>query len=171
MNKVVVALVAILVVFFGMGSAAHAGPSGERGRPPGPPYGGRPGVVTVSPPTVAPGGTITISVSNCTPGERVDISVAGISVSVTCGADSVASATIAMPSTPGSYTGTAVGSVSGSNMTFVVTVLAPVVPPGGLPGTGSGGVSTTTGMAGGFLAIGLGLFGVSQLRRRQAAIS
>jgi hypothetical protein len=124
----------------------------------------------VSPPTIAPGGNITVTVSNCTPGERVVISVAGISVTVTCGPDSVASASIGMPTTPGTFTGTAVGS-AGFNTTFVVTVLAPVSPPGGLPATGSGGIDTTTGIAAGLFAVGLGLFGVAQRRRRQAAVA
>jgi hypothetical protein len=159
MKKLIVALAATLAVFFGMGTAAHAQ------------YGGSSGVVTVSPPTVAPGGTITVTVSQCTPGERVDISVAGVSVSVTCGADSVASASIAMPTTPGTFNGTAVGAVSGFSTTFVVTILAPVSPPGGLPATGSGGLDASTGIAAGLLAVGLGLFGVAQLRRRQAAVA
>jgi hypothetical protein len=159
MKKLLVALAASLAVFFGMGGAAHAQ------------YGGNSGVVIVTPPTVAPGGTVTVTVTNCTPGERVDITVAGVSVSVTCGPDSVASAAIPMPTTPGSYNGTAVGSVSGFTTSFVVTVVAPTVPPGGLPATGSGGIDTTTGIAAGLFAVGLGLFGVAQFRRRQAAVA
>lgn len=159
MKKFVIAMVATLSVFFGMGTAAHAQ------------YGASPVVVTVSPPTVAPGGTITVTVSGCTPGELVDISVAGVSVQVTCGADGVATAPLALPATPGTYTGTGVGSVSGFRTTFVVTVLASVAQRGGLPATGSGGIGTTTGIAAGLFAIGLGLFGVTQLRRRQYAVA
>ena len=148
MKKLLVALAASLAVFFGMGGAAHAQ------------YDANSGVVTVTPPTVAPGGTVTVTVTNCTPGERVDISVGrGVRVGhLRCRWH--ASAATPMPVTPGTYTGTAVGSVSGFTTTFVVTVLASTVPPGGLPSTGSGGIDTTTGIAAGLLAVGLGLFGV-----------
>ena len=112
MRKIVVALAATLVVFFGMGAPAHAQ------------YGADAGVVTVSPPTVVPGGTVTVTVSNCEPGERVDVSAAGVSVQITCDADGTASTTLSMPVTPGTYTGSATGAITGFTTTFVVTVLA-----------------------------------------------
>jgi hypothetical protein len=161
MKKFVVALAASLAIFFGIGGAAHA-------QTPAPtPYVGTTVIVTVSPPTAVPGGTITVTITNCTPGEIVTVSVGGVSVQVTCDAVGVASASVSMPTTPGTYTGTATGSISGVTTTFTVTVMAPVTPPGGLPATGSGGIDTTTGIAAGLFAIGLGLFGVAQLRRRQ----
>ena len=75
---------------------------------------------------------------------------------------------LSMPVTPGTYTGSAAGAITGFTTTFVVTVLAVAPPPGGLPSTGSGGFDTTTGIAAGLVAVGLGLFGVTRLRRRHA---
>jgi hypothetical protein len=157
MTRFFVALATVFAALFGFNMSAHAqyGPGGS-------------GSATISPPSVVPGGSITVNVSNCQPGEIVEVSVAGVSVQVTCDEFGVASASLSMPVVPGSYTGTAVGSVSASDTQFVATVLQPVTPPGGLPATGSGGIDSTIGAAAGLLAMGFGLVGVTLFRRRHA---
>jgi hypothetical protein len=99
------------------------------------------------------------------------------------------------PTGPGTYNGTAGPNPNGPFLPFSITIpgqatttapattvpaptvpvttAAPVVttaPPlaGGLPATGSDGIGTTTGIALGLLVVGLGLFVVAQVRRRQA---
>ena len=49
------------------------------------------------------------------------------------------------------------------------TTVAATTPDAGLPATGSNGVGTMTGIAIGLFAVGLGLFVVAQVRRRQAS--
>ncbi len=82
------------------------------------------------------------------------------------------------PTAPGTYNGTGIGPLSPSipfQFTLagqVATTVAPTtvpatVPSSGLPGTGAGGLGTTTGIAIGLLAVGLCLFVVTQVRRRQ----
>jgi hypothetical protein len=88
----------------------------------------------------------------------------------------------ASPTAAGTYTVTAVGPQSGTQTTtFTVaqqatttTTAAPAttappatVPGTGLPATGSDGIAATTGIAIGLLVVGLGLFVVAQVRRRQ----
>jgi hypothetical protein len=60
-----------------------------------------------------------------------------------------------------SYAGAAFGSTT-------ITVAGPATPPGGLPAIGSNGTSTMTIIAVGLFAVGAGLFGMSQMRRRTA---
>ena len=86
-------------------------------------------------------------------------------------------------STPGIFTGTATGD-RGYRNTFSITVItviseapaapvtpvtpaAPTSPLGGLPATGSYGISTMSMMAIGFFIVGGGLLVVTQLRRHQ----
>jgi hypothetical protein len=101
----------------------------------------------------------------------VNFVLAGATATAVCTPAGTAVASLLAPATPGTYTGTATGVSSGVTASFTVVVQAAVTPPGGLPATGSGGISTTTGMAAGLFAIGLGLFGVAQFRRRQAAVA
>ena len=75
-----------------------------------------------------------------------------------------ASATFTAPTAPGTYTGTYTGAATGN---WSIVIAAPAVPAGGLPATGSNGTSTMTILAIGLFAVGAGLFGVSQLRRRK----
>jgi len=49
----------------------------------------------------------------------------------------------------------------------VVTTVPATIPGAGLPATGSSGMGTTTGIALGLFVVGLGLFIVAQVRRRQ----
>ena len=81
-----------------------------------------------------------------------------------------ASVDLTAPTAAGTYPGTVVGTLS-FDQPFTVVVVAPVTPPGGLPATGSGGIGTTTTVAIGLFAVGLGLFAVAQVRRRQAAVA
>ena len=88
------------------------------------------------------------------------------------------------PTDPGLYNGSAVGTRSQTPVPWTITIAGttppastnpPVVttvpatlPGSGLPETGSNGIGTTTGIAIGLLVVGLGLFVVAQVRRRQA---
>jgi hypothetical protein len=89
----------------------------------------------------------------------------GATSTVAADASGNATASVTAPSAPGTYPGTATcGALVAS---FAVVVAAPVTPPGGLPATGSGGIDSTMTVALGLLAVGLGLFGVTLVRRRR----
>lgn len=100
----------------------------------------------------------------------------------------------AAPRTGGTYTVTATGTISPArSQTFVIVVsTVGALPPttgatgpvagsgaglptaattGGLPATGAGGIGATTTIAIGLLAVGLGLFGAGQVRRRQTNVA
>lgn len=157
MKKFALALMTTAVAVFGFGAAAQAQ------------YGSTP-AVEVSPPTVVPGGDVTVSVTGCTSGEILTVTFNGDTTTDTCVASSSATIVITAPSGPGTYGGTVVGS-QGFSQTFQVVVVAAASPPGGgLPATGSGINSTMT-VAAGLFAMGLGLFGVTQFRRRQSAVA
>jgi len=78
----------------------------------------------------------------------------------------------------GSVTSAQYGSASTSTATTVAEdsaaalpeagAAAAATPSAGLPATGSDGIGTTTGIAVGLLAVGLGLFIVTRVRRRQS---
>lgn len=167
MKKIALTLAAVALVIFGVGGVAGAGTY-----PPGGPS------VSVTPASVGPGGTVTVT-ANCTAGESVTISLEGQSASVPCetgdaqsSVAGIATGVVTAPTAPGTYTGSVTGTISGALGSFTVTVLAaaptPATPTGGLPSTGSGGTSTMTFVAAGLLVVGLGLFGVATVRRRQA---
>ena len=157
MKKFALALLAASAAILGFGMVAEAQ------------YGATPGV-SVSPATVVSGGTVSITATGCAPSEVITFTITGgDSATATC-VDGTATAQLSVPTTAGTYPGTAVGSL-GFNQAFSVVVTAAAVPPGGLPTTGSGGISTTTSIAVGLLAVGLGLFGVAQIRRRQASLA
>ena len=82
----------------------------------------------------------------------------------------------AAPTAPGTYTVTASGTISPvQTTTFTIaatpTTTTPTTLPGDLPATGSNGVGTTTGIAIGLLVVGVGLFVVAQVRRRQTTVA
>lgn len=84
-----------------------------------------------------------------------------------------ATGTVNAPTTAGTHTGTVTGSISGALGAFTVvvegatsTTAAPTAT-GSLPSTGSDGTRTMTAVAGRFLVVGLGMFGVATARRRQ----
>ncbi len=174
MKKFALALMASAAAVFGVGMVADAYP---------PPV----DTPVVDDSTPAPGGSITVS-APCIVPEQVTFSIPGDSETVTCqpaatGAfmlaslfaqaepDGVATATLTAPSTAGTFTVTITGTTSGSIGTVSVTVQAATDPGGGLPATGSDGIGTTTWIAGGLLIMGLGLFAVATIRRRDNAVA
>lgn len=169
MKKFALALMAAAAAVFGVGMVANAYP----------PVPDAPGVSDSTP---APGGTFTVT-SACAVPETVTFTIPGDSDTATCepgatGAflllqqttpDGVATGTLTAPTAAGTYTVTITGSSSGDLGTVSVTVAAQTDPGGGLPATGSDGVATTTWIAAGLLIVGLGLFAVATVRRRQPA--
>jgi hypothetical protein len=110
-----------------------------------------------------------VTVTGCTAGEVLTVTFNGATSTATCVASAGTTIVLTAPTAAGTYPGTIVGS-QGFSQPFQVVVVAAASPPGGLPATGSGGVNSTMTVAAGLFAIGLGLFGVTQLRRRQAAV-
>lgn len=164
MKQFVLALTAAAAVLLGTVGVADAYP----------PNGAN---VVVEPATVAPGASVKFT-ANCTVGETVTFSLGNRTTTAVCVANTngsvggTATGTVNAPTTPGIYTGTAGGSISGVLGAVTVTVSAStptnVAPTGALPATGSGGTSTMTIVAGGLLVVGLAMFGVATVRRRQA---
>lgn len=151
MKKFALTLVAAAAMLLGSGAVAQAYPPGAGG-------------ASVTPASTAGGGTVAVTVS-CQPGESVTATLNAVTSSaVVCPAGGSVTINVAAPAAAGTYTGTTNGSVNGALGSFTVTVTAPTTT---LPATGGGGVSTMTIIAIGLLAVGGGLFGVSQVRRRQ----
>jgi len=169
MKKLAFGFIAASAALFGFGIVAEA-------------YTAPVVTVTVDDPTPEPGQNLNATMRGCQPGETVRFTLvsstangqcnstsAGLSMLMSTSQTGTATAVVRAPSTSGTFTGTALGLTSGRTGTFTVTVSQATAPPGGLPATGAGGISTTTGIAVGLLVVGLGLFAVSQVRRRQAA--
>lgn len=126
-------------------------------------------VVVVDNSNPPPGGTITITINNCRPGENVTFSLPPQApVTIVCNPSGVAVASLSAPLQPGTYPGTVVLQESGVTLPFSVTVQAPT---GGLPATGSDGTQSGLWYGLGLLGLGAGLFGVSQVRRRQTRLA
>jgi hypothetical protein len=171
MKKFALGLVIAAVAIFGSGVAAQAStypPSGT----------------VEAPAEVVPGGSFTAKITGCTPPEVITFVFQGESKSAPCveaaakengfaalvaaTGTGTASTTFNAPSTPGNYVITATGSAGFKGSTSLsVAAAAPVTPAGGLPATGTDGISAITMMAIGFFAVGGGLLVVSQMRRRQ----
>lgn len=148
MKKLAVAI-ATITALFGFASAAHAQYTS-------------PGVtVSVSNPSPPAGGTTTVSVAGCLPNESVLVTFNGASSTVSADASGAASATLNAPNSAGVFNGSI--TCNGTVTNFQITVAAPAP---GLPATGSDGAFPTAAIAFGLLAVGAGLVGVSQLRRR-----
>jgi len=154
MKKLALALVTMSTVVFGFGMGAQAQ------------YGSSSGTATVTPASLAPGGNATVGISGCPAGSSVVVVFSGTTSTVTANASGAATATVKAPATAGTFPGTATCGTVVSSFSVVVAA-APVVPGGGLPPTGLDGAGTTTSIAIGLLVMGLGLFGVTQIRRRQ----
>lgn len=172
MKKFALALMASAAMVLGFGAVASAYPPGA-GAP-----------VITNGGALAPGAEFTVT-AECQPvGAQVTFEFQGVTLVVECVAATgsasllgsflgtapaagTATATFTAPTAPGTYTGTYTGAAVG---TFSVTVAAPVTPGGGLPATGSNGTSTMTIIAIGLFAVGAGLFGVSQVRRRTVGV-
>ena len=156
MKKFALALVAVAAMILGVGGVANAYPLGGQS-------------ITISPSTVSPGGSVTVT-ANCTPGE---------SVTIPCETDDtrptnagIATGIVNAPTTVGSFDGTVTGTVSGPLGSFTVTVqTSGTTPTSGLPTTGGDGTSTMTMIAVGLLVVGLGLFVVATVRRRQTPVA
>jgi hypothetical protein len=173
MKKFALGLVIAAVAVFGSGVAAQAStypPSGT----------------VEAPPQVVPGGSIEAKITGCAPPEVITFVLqddektaicveaaakkSGFAALTVATGTGTASVTFTAPSTPGTYVITATGSAGfqGSTTTTVAAASAtPAIPAGGLPATGTDGISTITMMAIGFFAVGGGLLVVSQMRRRQ----
>lgn len=177
MKKFALALTAVAAVVLGSAGVADAYPPGGTG------------VTVANEGPVAPGGAVTVTV-NCTSGETVTFMLVSSSDTAPCAASGSASnnavaalpgtatGTVSAPTTPGTYVGTITGSISGALGTFTVTVDGATddggdgdtaASTGVLPVTGSDGTATMTMIAGGLLVVGLGMFGVATIRRRQYA--
>jgi hypothetical protein len=170
MKKFALSLVIAAVAIFGSGVAAHASTY--------PPL-----VGTVSAPLeVLPGGIFTVAITGCASGEVTTSVFEGESKTAICveaaskngfaalvvaTGTGTASTTFKAPSAPGNYVITVIGDAGFRGSTSTSVAAAPATPVGGLPATGTDGISTITMMAIGFFAVGGGLLVVSQLRRRQ----
>lgn len=138
--------------------------------------------------TVAPGGNVVVNITGCqsdAPAEALTATLGTSTAAATCKAagaalggaalnrTGTASFTLKAPTAAGTYTGTVLGN-QGFSQSFQIQVVGTTPPtngggtPGGLPATGSNGVSTMTIIALGLFGVGAGLFGVSQVRRRQS---
>lgn len=169
MKKLALGLISASAAVFGFGLVADAYPP--------------PAVsVSVDDPTPAPNQPLKVTFIGCQPGETVRFVLLSSTDTSPCTATSAGLSLLLQPQqsgtsigdlrappSPGPYTGTATGLTSGRNGPFTVVVSQAVAPPGGLPPTGSSGISTTTTVAIGLLVVGAGLFVVSQVRRRQAS--
>ncbi len=135
-------------------------------------------VLSVSERTLPPSTPFEATVSGCTPGESVTFNlVDNDPVTVTCGADGIATTTLISPTTPGRYDVTAV-LANGTVLTVTITVISAVtttVPPtattvvtgpGTIPSTGTDATSTTLLFGGGLVIFGAAFLLVARLRRR-----
>jgi hypothetical protein len=183
MRKLALALMAVSASVFGFGIVASAQSYDQ--------------AISTSPTSPAPGAAYSVTYTNCVAGDVITFSQPQSSpTSVTGTCDGAAQNALtgsvlgivlprqaalgtatgnfqAAPTAPGTYNGTAVGAQS-PQLTFQLTVpgqapatTAVVTPTAPLPATGSSGLGTTMGVALGLLAVGIGLFVVAQVRRRQ----
>jgi FlaG/FlaF family flagellin (archaellin) len=193
MKKLALALMAASAAMFGFGIVASAQAPSQYSQSiavtPNPVTAGGPYTVVYA--NCIVGDTITFTQLNSTPTSVTGLcnsatvtltgSIMGLLLPQGSAAYGTATATFSnAPTTPGTYNGVGVGELSPSlPFQFVIpgqvvtTTIAPTtvpatVPGSGLPATGSGGLGTTTGIAVGLLAVGLGLFVVAQVRRRQS---
>ena len=179
MQRLVLKLIVVVAALLGVSALASSTVSAQYVTP-------RPPGITTNVPTVATGGSFTVTVTNCLPGETVVITFQGASQTVTCNSTILqAGATFTAPTTPGTYEAcaefTGVGATVPDGVTRPTTacttiqVLAPTVtvppgvPGGGLPATGSSGISTTTTSAIVLISAGALLLIVTQMRRRRTA--
>jgi LPXTG-motif cell wall-anchored protein len=188
MKKFALALIASAAAVFGFGMVANAQTYTPVLQPPTPPTTlGGPFTVTYNNCVVGetitftlllPGGTTAIQTINgpCVAPALTSGSVVGLLLPQQA-ANGRATATFpSSPTTPGTYTIRAQGTTSAVVTTQLVvpgstsTTVAPTAttPGGGLPATGSDASTPFTMIAIGLLVVGVGLFAVAQVRRRQA---
>lgn len=166
MKKLVLALSAIVALLLGGAGIANAyPPSGA--------------LITVSNANPAQGEDITVTV-DCGDGsddsDSITVNLDDESETASCN-DGSAAVTIEAPETPGTFDGEVLNGSGDRVGGFTITVVAPsggsptpdnpTTPSGGLPATGSNSSGTITTIAIGLLVVGLGLFAVATIRRRQ----
>ena len=179
MKKLALALMAASAAIFGFGMVAEAqtyttsvsvGPRDAAG-----------GAVHGHLRQLRAGETITFSQPQSTPETTTGVcvgsvtltgSVVGLLLPAQAASGTATGSFTTAPTAPGTYTVTGTGTTSPARTTtFTIagstTTVPATVPGGGLPATGSDGTGTTTGIAIGLLVVGLGLFAVAQVRRRQ----
>ena len=111
------------------------------------------------------------TVNGAQSGEEVTFSLVGSDpITVIAGPDGTATVTLISPSTPGSYDVTAVLATTGVTLIDMIRVAGPLVTPT-IPRTGSGGVSSTVLLGGGFVLLGGAFLLVARLRRRDSALA
>ena len=126
---------------------------------------------------------MTVTVQGCEPGETLTATLGEQSNSSTCaGANGIrtpgvtetpagsgnATMTVSAPAAAGTYSGVVASGSTSNTASFSVTVVAQAGPStGSLPQTGSNGIGTTTTIALGLVAIGVGMLVVTQVRRRR----
>jgi hypothetical protein len=189
MKKRAMALLAVAAAVFGFSNVASAGYGSSSATTPDPPLPGRPYSVTYINCTV--GDLITFVQAQSTPstvtavcapvGATLTGSVAGQPLPAEGALGNATGSFSAAPTAPGTYTGNESGPLS-AQVTFqftipgqiatpttpVATTVPATVPIAGLPATGGpGGRGTITDIAFGLFVVGLGLFIVAQVRRRQ----
>jgi len=174
MKKLALAMITASAVMFGFGSAASA----------------QNYVTSIAVGTPGPGAAYSSTYTNCVPGETITFvqpQSTPVTVTGVCSATRVAVGNFtAAPTTAGTFTVTGTGTTSPArtaSFAIALTTLpdtgapagggavAPQVPGGGLPATGSNGIGTTTTIALSLLVVGFGLFAVAQLRRRQTSLA
>jgi hypothetical protein len=159
MKKLALVVLSVGAAVFGLGMVAEAQNA---------PYGGSTDTITLTPPTATPGSSVTVEVTGCTSGEGVDLAIDNVdAVSASCAGSGSAAGVIKAPTAAGTYTVTGSGSEGFSASSALVVTAAATPAAGGLPATGSDGISTTVALAAGLLAVGVALFVVAQLRRRR----
>ena len=163
MKKLAFVLLSVSATVFGLGMVAEAQQA---------PYDKTDSsyVITLSPATALVGSSVTVGVTGCAPDEVLTVAVDSVAGSTsTCTASGGANVAINAPTAVGSHSVSVAGDQGfAANAELVVTAAAAAAPAsGGLPATGSDGISTTVALAAGLFAVGAALFVVAQLRRRR----
>lgn len=144
------------------------------------------GGIGVSNSSPQPGGSFTVNVTNCVPGQVLTVTFAGSSQIVTMDAAGDGSIRLAAPTTPGVYevrvnpcvnqtlsvrvpgrVGITGGGTPATPQSQTPATAAPATAIPATPATGASGTAEMMLMASGLFAVGLGLLGVAQIRRRQ----
>lgn len=197
MKKFALALMSAAALVFGFGVVANAqyGTTGDATATPANPGAGEPFLMTLDGCQVGEtvsfvltfeGTTIDTATATCLPAPSGTPLGSIIGLLAQAPATGSASAELTLGTEPGTYIATATGQTSGvtSSLTFVIEGTAGGGTDNGgttggattdgttaLPATGSDGIATTTGIAIGLLVVGLGLFAVAQIRRRQTTLA
>ena len=116
-------------------------------------------------------GRSVVTYSGCVSGETITFNLPGATPETAPGVCANGTASAVFTDAAGK-TGTASGTTSPLvNFTVASIAPAPTSPPTGLPATGSSDINIALGPAIGLLVVGLGLFVVAHVRRRQPNLS